>query len=83
VVDSAATMLGVALLIVTAVHISGHAATSYADEFAFAAAVLFLGSCAASHQAIARSNDRYEKVADKFFAGALVALFGSVLSFWL
>ena len=53
IIDSAATLLGVALLVVTAVHITGKAAASIADELSFGAALLFLGSCAASHRAIA------------------------------
>jgi len=81
-VDSAATMIGVALLIVTAVHITGRAAATIADELAFGSALLFLVSCASSHQAIARSNERLEHFADNFFAVALLLLFCSVLSFW-
>jgi hypothetical protein len=82
IIDSAATLLGVALLIVTAVHITGKATETIADELSFAAALLFLGSCAASHQAISKSDDRYEHFADKIFALALVILFCGVLSFW-
>jgi hypothetical protein len=83
ILDSAATLMGVALVIVTAVHITGKESTTIADELAFAAALLFLGTCAASHWAIAKSADRFEDVAAKVFALALVALFCSVLSFWL
>ena len=75
-------MLGVALLIVTVVHVSGHAARSIADEVAFAAAILFIGSCMAAHVAITRANQRFDAVADKlFFVGLLTLLFGS-LTFW-
>jgi hypothetical protein len=82
IVDSAATLLGVALLIVTAVHITGKASATIADELAYASALLFLGSCAASHLAISRRVDRFEDIADKIFALGLVALFASVLAFW-
>ena len=82
IIGSAATLLGVALLIVTAVHITGKAAESFADELSFAAALLFLGSCGASHLAISKSDDRYERFADKIFAVALVMLLCGVLSFW-
>jgi len=82
IIDSAATLLGVSLVIVTGVHISGKAATSIADEVSFGAALLFLGSCGASHLAIIRSDDRFEGVADKAFALGLLLLFGGVLSFW-
>jgi hypothetical protein len=82
ILDSAATLLGVSLVIVTAVHITGKASTTIADELAFAAALLFLGSCGASHWAITKSNDQSEDIADKIFAVGLLLLFGSVLSFW-
>jgi len=82
IIDSAATLLGVSLLIVTAVHITGKSATSIADELSFGAALLFLGSCAASHRAVSKSEDRFERLADKGFGLALVLLFCGVLSFW-
>jgi hypothetical protein len=82
IIDSAATLLGVALLVVTAVHITGKAAGSVADELSFAAALLFLCSCAASHRAISKSNDGYERIADRIFALGLVVLLGGVVSFW-
>jgi hypothetical protein len=82
IMDSAATLLGVSLLIVTAVHITGNASTSIADEFSFAAAILFLGSCGASHRAISKSDERYERFADKTFALGLLVLLCGALSFW-
>jgi hypothetical protein len=82
IIDSAATLLGVALLIVTAVHITGRASATIADELAYGSALLFLGSCASSHFAIAKGVDRFEDIADKIFALGLVALFASVLAFW-
>jgi uncharacterized membrane protein len=83
ILDSAATLLGVALVVVTAVHISGRAEATIADELAFVAALLFLGSCGASHWAITRSADRLERVADIIFAVALLVLFISVLTLWI
>lgn len=82
ILDSAATLLGVALVIVTAVHITGKATATIADELAYASAVLFLGSCGASHMAIIKGVDRFEQIADNVFALGLVALFASVLTFW-
>jgi hypothetical protein len=82
IIDSAATLLGVALLIVTAVHITGKAAETVADELSFAAALLFLGSCALSHRAISKSDDRFERFADRVFALGLLALLFGVLSLW-
>jgi hypothetical protein len=83
IIDSAATLLGVSLVIVTAVHITGKAATTIADELSFGAALLFLASCGLSHMAIIRSDDRLEKLADKIFALGLIILLCGVLSFWL
>ena len=82
IIDSAATLLGVALLIVTAVHVTGRAQTSIADELSFGAALLFLGSCAASHWAISKSDDRFERLADKVFGAGLVVMLCGTLSFW-
>ena len=82
IVDSAATLLGVALVIVTAVHITGTASATYADELAYASALMFLGSCGASHLAITRRLDRFEDAADIVFGLGLVVLLGSVLTFW-
>jgi hypothetical protein len=75
-------LLGVSLVIVTAVHISGKAATSIADELSFGAALLFLGACGLSHLAIVRSDDRFERIADRVFAAGLVILLFAALSFW-
>jgi len=82
ILEAGASLLGVALLIVTVVHVSGHAARSFADEAAFAAAILFIGSCMAAHLAIGRGYKKFDAVADKlFFLGLLTLLFGT-LSFW-
>jgi len=82
IIDSAATLLGVALVIVTAVHVTGKAETTFSDELAFGAALLFLGSCGASHLSITRGEDRLETIADRIFAAGLLLLLASVLGFW-
>ena len=83
IIDSAATLLGVALLVVTAVHITGKAASSIADELSFGAALLFLGSCAASHRAISKSERAFERLADRDSSPlGLVVLLCGVVSFW-
>lgn len=82
IIDSSASLLGVSLLIVTAVHITGKAATSIADELSFGAALMFLGACAFSHGAISKDDDRFERIADKAFALGLVLLLCGALSFW-
>jgi hypothetical protein len=82
ILDTAATLLGVALIIVTAVHITGKASTTIADELAFGSALLLLVSCGASHMAITRSQDQFERVAERIFGVSLIVLLCSVLSFW-
>ena len=82
ILNAASSLLGVALLIVTAVHITGKAGTSLSDELSFAAALLFIGSCLTSHRAISKSDERFERIADKLFAVGLFVLIGGVLSFW-
>jgi hypothetical protein len=82
VLDSSASLLGVALIIVTAVHITGKSLTTVADELSFGSALLFLVSCLLSHRAISKADDRFERIADKFFASAIVLLLCSVLTFW-
>jgi len=82
IIDSSASLLGVSLLIVTAVHITGKATTSISDELSFGAALMFLGACAFSHKAISKDDDRFERIADKIFAIGLVLLLCGALSFW-
>ena len=82
ILDSAAALLGVALIIVTAVHITGKAAQTIADELAFGSALLFIGSCFLSHRAISKNEIRFEQFADKLFATGMIVLSLAVLSFW-
>lgn len=82
ILDAAATLLGVALLIVTVVHLSGKAAATIADELSFGAALLFIGSCLMSHRGISKSDERFEYWADNLFAVALLLLLCAVVSFW-
>ena len=77
-----ASLLGVALLIVTVVHISGHGSRSIADEVAFAAAMMFIGSCIAAHIAIGRNDKRLDTIADRLFFLGLVTLLFAALTFW-
>lgn len=82
ILGAAATLLGVALLIVTAVHITGRAATTISDEVAFAAALLFIGSCLTAHLAIRKADQRFDRIADKLFFLAQLTLLFAALSFW-
>jgi len=82
VLGASAQLLGVALLIVTAVHITNHAAHSIADEVAFAAAILFIACCLTGHMAIRRNNDRLDEIADRIFFVGLLTLLFAALTFW-
>lgn len=82
ILDSAAALLGVALLIVTAVHITGKSSQTIADELAFASALLFIACCLLSHRAISKADLRFEQFADKLFATGMIVLLVAVLSFW-
>ena len=79
----ASSLLGVSLIIVTAVHITGRAATSIADELSFGAALIFIVSAFCSHRSIAKSDDRFEHIANRLLAFGLLLLLCGVLSFWL
>lgn len=83
ILNSASNLLGAALVIMTALHITGYSEQTYADEIAFAAAVLLLASCVASYQAIRRDEDhRFERAADWLFIIAQALLLMAMLSFW-
>lgn len=82
ILGASASLLGVALLIVTVVHISGHGSRSIADEVAFAAAMMFIGSCMAAHLALGRSDKRLDVIADRLFFLGLITLLFAALTFW-
>jgi hypothetical protein len=82
VLSSASTLLGVALIVVTAVHVTGSSREVYADELAFSSAVLFLISVVISHRALTTASGRLEKAADYFFVAAIMLLMLGVLAFW-
>jgi hypothetical protein len=83
ILGSAGTLLGIALLIITGLHMTNQAMQTAADELAWFAAGCFSASCIASYLSI-RAQDggrRSEILADRFFLLGLVALFGSVAIF--
>lgn len=83
ILGSAGTLLGIALLIITGLHMTDLAMQTAADELAWFAAACFSASCIASYLSI-RSPDggrRSEMVADRFFLLGLVGLFASVAIF--
>ncbi|MBC7519681.1 MAG: hypothetical protein H7268_01105 [Sandarakinorhabdus sp.] len=82
ILNSASNLFGASLVIVTALHITKFAPTTYADELSFGAAILLLGCCLTSYQSIRTGNDRYEAIADKLFILAQLMLLVAMLSFW-
>jgi len=83
ILNAASNLLGVSLLIVTFVHVTGRAADSMTDELAFGAAVLLLCTCILSQRAISSANAGLEKAADYIFFLAQFVLLGAVVGFWL
>jgi hypothetical protein len=82
ILGAGASLLGVALLIVTVVHVSGHASKSSADEVAFASAILFIGSCMAAHFAIGKDVKKVDAVVDILFRLGMLTLLFAALTFW-
>lgn len=83
ILNAASNLLGVALLITTAIHVTGRATRTLTDEFAFLSAVLLLFTCIASHRAITKEDAKWETVADRTFLTAQFVLAFAVLSLWL
>lgn len=82
VLNAASNLLGVSLLIITFVHVTGHAQQSYSDELAFGAALLLMGACLLSHRAISTANQTLENTGDSMFFIAQILLLCAVVSFW-
>ena len=82
ILDTAATLLGVALVIVTAVHITGKASTTIAADLACGAARRCRVPCGGPPMARVRAADRLERIAERIFGAGLIVLLCSVLSFW-
>jgi hypothetical protein len=81
ILNAASNLLGIALLIITGLHVSRYAATTFADEIAWGAAVSLMLSCLFSYLAIRAEPrpTRYEGLADSVFLLGLLLLFGSVV----
>ena len=82
ILNAASNLLGVALLIITFVHVTDHAKHFFSDELALSAAILLLGSCMLSQRAISATNKRLEDAADMTLFFAQILLLCAVVSFW-
>jgi hypothetical protein len=79
ILNASSNLLGIALIIVTAIHVTGGSAGSAADEIAWLSAVCFSLSCLFSYSAI-RAESQSSAIdlwADRIF---LVGLFSLLLS---
>lgn len=81
ILNAASNLLGIALLIITGLHVSRYSAVSFADEVAWGAAFSLTLSCLFSYLAIRAEPrpTRYERLADGVFMFGLLCLFGSVV----
>ena len=80
ILNAASNLLGIALIIVTALHVTGSSSESVADEIAWLSAVCFSLSCLLSYFAIRAEprSIRYELWADRIFLVGLFGLFSAV-----
>ncbi|GGY99486.1 hypothetical protein ACFSTD_03015 [Novosphingobium colocasiae] len=85
VLNAASNLLGIALLIITGLRVSGLAARSIGDEIAWCAAACFSIACVLSYAALRREPEpsRFESWADRVFMIGLLALVACVAVFGL
>ncbi|PZQ13558.1 MAG: hypothetical protein DI565_13500 [Ancylobacter novellus] len=79
ILNASSNLLGISLVIIAGLKVSGHSADSYSDEVACLAALCLCTSCILSYAAI-RAPDprRYEKWADRIFLCGLFTILVSV-----
>ena len=80
ILNAASNLLGIALIIVTALHVSGRNAHTWADEIAWLSAICLTLSCVLSYFAIRAEAHaiRFELWADRIFLAGLFSLLGAV-----
>jgi hypothetical protein len=81
ILNAASNLLGIAMLIVTGLKLTGHSRTTYADEFALGAAVTLAVSCLLSYLSLRRggTDGRLEDWADRIFLAGLLCLLAAVI----
>ena len=81
ILNAASNLLGIAFVIIAGLHVSGFTSKTFADEVAWAAAVLLTLSCLLSYLAIRSepNGGRAEALADLVFMLGLGALFAAVV----
>ncbi|RZL40747.1 MAG: hypothetical protein EOP00_26250 [Pedobacter sp.] len=78
ILNTSANLLGFCFIVLTSVKISNLKESSFIDEGAALAIVIFMNSCLFSFLAMRNENEkslRLEKVADVFFLAGLIVLF--------
>jgi hypothetical protein len=80
ILNAASNLLGISLVIIAGLKVSGHGPKSFADEVACLAALCFGASCLLSYAAIRTDDptDAYERWADRIFLAGLFAIIASV-----
>ena len=83
ILNAASNLLGIALIIITGLHISGSTRRTIADEVAWVAAAFFAVSILLSYVALRDDPEpsRLESWADRIFLAGLVCLVLSVFAF--
>jgi hypothetical protein len=80
ILSAASNLLGIALVIIAALNVSGRSPHSFSDEVGWAAAICLSLSCLLSYVAIRseRYSKRFELLADWVFLGGLVLIVTAV-----
>jgi ABC-type xylose transport system permease subunit len=78
ILNTSANLLGFCLVVITSLHITNEAQSSYIDEWASVVAALLIVSCFFSFfsirsQSLAKQH-KFEKIADYFFIFSLVGI---------
>ena len=85
ILNAASNLLGICFVLITGLKVSGASHSTYLDEIAVFAAIVFVSSCLLSYASIRteKRTGRLERLADLCFLGGLVCLSIAVLTFGL
>ncbi|MFC3695279.1 hypothetical protein [Chenggangzhangella methanolivorans] len=80
ILNAASNLLGISLVIVTGLRVSGHGKETFSDEIACVSALCFGASCLLSYAAIRRDGAAHglERWADRVFLAGLVSSLAAV-----
>jgi hypothetical protein len=81
ILNAASNLLGISIVMITGLKVTGHGGRTMADEVAWVAALSFALSCLLSYLDLRAPEDAtsHEKWADRLFLIGLAALIGSAL----